>query len=88
VRARLQGQDQLAGAAAARAWWTVAAAACGAADRAQRGGAALAFELAFPVAAALPGAGEGEADPGGGDDLQEAGAAAGAMLGQPCVQGS
>jgi hypothetical protein len=38
------------------------------------------LELPLEAARAWPGAGQGEADPGGGDDLEEPGAASGGVL--------
>ena len=57
------------------------------ADRAVAAGPTLAFQLPLPGPGdARPGSGQPEADPGLGDDFDEAGAAAGLMLGHPVVQ--
>jgi hypothetical protein len=57
------------------------------ADGAVAAGPTLAFQLPFPSPGhARPGTGQAEADPGLGDDLDQAGAAAGLMLGHPVVQ--
>jgi hypothetical protein len=57
------------------------------ADGAAAAGAALVLELAFPRPGdAGPGAGQPESDAGLGDDLDQAGAAAGGVLAQPVEQ--
>jgi hypothetical protein len=57
------------------------------ADRTEPAGATLAFQLAFAGPGdAGPGAGQPKADPGLGNDLDEAGPPAGQMLCHPMIQ--